>query len=41
MRRIGGVMPEEMEPADSIVMAKRRLEENKELLEPKKLDKST
>lgn len=40
MRRIGGVMPEDMEPADSIARAKKRLEENKELLEPRRLDKS-
>lgn len=35
MKRIGGVMPEDMEPADSISKAKRRLEENKKLLDKK------
>ena len=35
MKRIGGVMPEDMEPADSISKAKKRLEENKKLLEKK------
>lgn len=32
MRRIGGVMPEDMPPADSIKTAKKRLEKNKALL---------
>lgn len=32
MKRIGGVMPEDMEPADSIKEAKRRLDANRELL---------
>jgi DNA-damage-inducible protein D len=33
MRRIGGVMPERMPVADSIVEAKRRLKANKPLLD--------
>lgn len=32
MEEIGGVMPEDMEPADSIVQAKKRLATNKKLL---------
>ncbi len=42
MEEIGGVMPEDMEPADGISAAKRRLMQNKELVskgEPKKLEK--
>ncbi len=43
MKAIGGVMPEDMEPADSISNAKKRLKENKAILgqavEPKKVDK--
>lgn len=43
MKRIGGVMPEDMQPADAIAAAKKRLKENKAILgqtdEPKKLDK--
>jgi len=35
MKRIGGIMPEDMEPADSISKAKKRLEENKKLLDKK------
>jgi hypothetical protein len=32
MKRIGGVMPEDMEPADAISKARKRLDDNKELL---------
>ena len=43
MKRIGGVMPEEMQPADSLSIAKKRLKENKAILggplEPKKIGK--
>ena len=35
MKRIGGVMPEDMEPADSISKAMKRLEDNKKLLDKK------
>lgn len=36
MRDIGGVMPEDMEPADGIKDAKKRLKQNKLLLDKKK-----
>jgi hypothetical protein len=39
MEDIGGVMPEKMEVPDSIKEARKRLKKNKDVLEPKKLDK--
>jgi hypothetical protein len=43
MKRIGGVMPEDMQPADALSKAKKRLKENKAILgqpeEPKKVGK--
>jgi hypothetical protein len=45
MKRIGGVMPEEMMPADSLTAAKKRLKENKVIVgladEPKKVGKKS
>ena len=35
MKEIGGVMPEDMAPADSISAAKKRLAQNKEVLTKK------
>jgi DNA-damage-inducible protein D len=45
MKRIGGVMPEEMLPADSLSEARKRLKENKAILcepiDPKKIRKKS